>query len=95
MKLTTIFGTVAVYALTVAGTPLPTEVKRQTSCTILLTLEEDWVEAALHRFRIRPSISGRTWNLGQQLKDHWLRGGDAFLSQSTKAKCFYLHVHYY
>jgi len=90
MKLTTIFGTVALYALTVSGTPLPTEleVKRQTGCTILLTLEDDWVEAALHRFRIHPSISGKTWNVKKQLEDHWLKGGDALLSASTKAKYF-------
>lgn len=69
-------------ALAVTCTPLPIS-PRQT-CTIKLTLEDDWVEAALHRFRFHPSIIGKDWDLKKQLQDHW--GTSAFWSQS------YIHM---
>ena len=80
MKLMSLLSTVPRLTALASSSPVPTlALEQRQACTIKIVIVDEWVEAALSRYRLQPSIYGEAWDILQELNDHW--GTDAFLSR--------------
>jgi len=81
MKFVSALSNLCILAICVAGSPLPSvRLEERQACTIKIIIVDDWIEAALARYRLQPTIVGKTWDVKKELEDYW--GQSAFLSKS-------------
>jgi len=87
MKLFSALVTFTILATGVAGSPLPSvRLEERQACTIKIVIVDDWIEAALARYRLQPTIVGKAWDVKKELDDYW--GQSAFLSKSSPSSGF-------